>query len=83
MKYCRSFGDIAHDILRSLVLPCSTFAAWARLVPPTSSSCVENSHLEPQVDKLGMVGVNGSKFPAIREHLDSKIGQVYKDMDTS
>ena len=36
-----------------------------------------------QVDKLSMVGVNGSKFPAIREHLDSKIGQVYKDMDTS
>ena len=36
-----------------------------------------------QVDKLSMVGVNGSKFPAIREHLDSKIGQAYKDMDTS
>ena len=30
-----------------------------------------------------MVGVNGSKFSAIREHLDSQIGQVYKDMDTS
>jgi D-galacturonate reductase len=36
-----------------------------------------------QVDRLSMVGVNGSKFPAIREHLDLKIGQVYKGMDTS
>lgn len=36
-----------------------------------------------KVDKLSMVGVNGSKFPAIRQHLDSKIGQIYKDMDTS
>ncbi|KAF9786019.1 D-galacturonic acid reductase [Thelephora terrestris] len=36
-----------------------------------------------KVDRLSMVGVNGSKFPAIREHLDLKIGQVYKGMDTS
>ena len=36
-----------------------------------------------KVDKLGMVGVNGSKFPAIRQHLDEKIGQVYKDLDLS
>lgn len=43
----------------------------------------KSSHLEPQVDDLSMVGVNGSKFPAIRDHLDSKIGQAYKDMDTS
>lgn len=28
-----------------------------------------------------MVGVNGSKFPAIREHLNANIAQVYKDMD--
>ncbi|KAF9511681.1 hypothetical protein BS47DRAFT_1372984 [Hydnum rufescens UP504] len=34
-----------------------------------------------KVDKLGMVGVNGSKFPAIREHLEDKIGKVYKDLD--
>jgi len=34
-----------------------------------------------KVDKLGMVGVNGSKFPAIREHLAANIGSVYKDMD--
>lgn len=30
-----------------------------------------------------MVGTNGSKFPAIRTHLDEKIGQVYADMDIS
>lgn len=34
-----------------------------------------------KVDKLGMVGVNGGKFPAIRQHLDENIGGVYKDMD--
>ncbi|KAF8832493.1 hypothetical protein HHX47_DHR1001566 [Lentinula edodes] len=28
-----------------------------------------------------MAGVNGGKFPAIREHLDKNIGGVYKDMD--
>lgn len=28
-----------------------------------------------------MVGVNGGKFPAIREHLDKNIGGVYKDMN--
>jgi D-galacturonate reductase len=30
-----------------------------------------------------MVGVNGKKFPAIREHLQTNIAQVYRDMDTS
>ncbi|KIK71188.1 hypothetical protein GYMLUDRAFT_90173 [Collybiopsis luxurians FD-317 M1] len=34
-----------------------------------------------KVDKLGMAGVNGAKFPAIREHLTKNIGGVYKDMD--
>ncbi|QRV76679.1 oxidoreductase family, NAD-binding rossmann fold protein [Ceratobasidium sp. AG-Ba] len=28
-----------------------------------------------------MVGVSGGKFPAIRQHLEEKIGQVYKDLD--
>ena len=36
-----------------------------------------------QLDRLSMVGVNGSKFPAIRKHLQENIGNVYKDMDTS
>ncbi|THH20245.1 hypothetical protein EW146_g1093 [Bondarzewia mesenterica] len=36
-----------------------------------------------KVDKLGMVSVSGSKFPAIRQHLHEKIGLVYKDMDLS
>nr|XP_036582882.1 D-galacturonic acid reductase [Colletotrichum truncatum]KAF6791778.1 D-galacturonic acid reductase [Colletotrichum truncatum] len=30
-----------------------------------------------------MVGVNGTKFPAIREHLDKNITQVYNGLDTS
>jgi len=30
-----------------------------------------------------MVGVNGDKFPAIRQHLQENIENVYKDMDTS
>jgi hypothetical protein len=30
-----------------------------------------------------MVGVNGSKFPAIRAHLEQNIAQVYKDLDIS
>ena len=28
-----------------------------------------------------MVGVSGGKFPAIRQHLQSNIAEVYKDMD--
>ncbi|PVF97578.1 NAD(P)-binding protein [Serendipita vermifera] len=36
-----------------------------------------------KVDKLGMVGVNGKKFPAIRKHLEEKIAGAYKDMDIS
>jgi D-galacturonate reductase len=34
-----------------------------------------------KINELGMVGVNGKKFPQIREHLQDKIGNVYKDMD--
>ncbi|TFY80285.1 hypothetical protein EWM64_g3729 [Hericium alpestre] len=36
-----------------------------------------------KVDKLGMVGVNGGKFPAIRQHLQENIANVYKDLDIS
>jgi len=36
-----------------------------------------------KVDQLGMVGVNGGKFSAIRQHLAENIGAVYKDMDLS
>ncbi|KAM0434128.1 hypothetical protein ACHAPT_004073 [Fusarium lateritium] len=36
-----------------------------------------------KVNKLGMVGVNGKKFPAIREHLHKNISQVYNNLDTS
>lgn len=28
-----------------------------------------------------MVGVNGKKFPDIRQHLTQNIGETYKDMD--
>ncbi|KAG8856322.1 hypothetical protein FRB96_006473 [Tulasnella sp. 330] len=34
-----------------------------------------------KLDKLSMVGVNGKKFPEIREHLEDKIAKVYKEMD--
>ncbi|KAF8320282.1 NAD(P)-binding protein [Clavulina sp. PMI_390] len=36
-----------------------------------------------KVDKLSMVGVNGKRFPEIRQHLSDKIKDVYKDMDIS
>jgi D-galacturonate reductase len=36
-----------------------------------------------KVGKLGMVGTNGTKFPAIREHLYKNIQQVYNNLDTS
>ncbi|KAL2260005.1 hypothetical protein VTK26DRAFT_6127 [Humicola hyalothermophila] len=36
-----------------------------------------------KVGKLGMVGVNGTKFPAIREHLHKNISLAYNNMDTS
>jgi len=36
-----------------------------------------------KVDKLGMVGVNGNKFPDIRAHLQHNIAQAYKDLDVS
>lgn len=30
-----------------------------------------------------MVGVNGKKFPAIRQHLEKNIAGAYKDMDVT
>ncbi|KAI0123054.1 hypothetical protein BJ170DRAFT_704233 [Xylariales sp. AK1849] len=36
-----------------------------------------------KVAKLGMVGVNGTKFPAIRQHLDTNISKVYNNLDCS
>lgn len=36
-----------------------------------------------KVANLGMVGVNGKKFPAIREHLHKNITQAYNGLDTS
>ncbi|HLC97091.1 MAG TPA: Gfo/Idh/MocA family oxidoreductase [Candidatus Nanoarchaeia archaeon] len=35
------------------------------------------------VGELSMVGTNGRKFPAIRDHLQRAIGEVYHDMDVS
>ncbi|KAL3821889.1 hypothetical protein ACHAXA_008423 [Cyclostephanos tholiformis] len=34
-----------------------------------------------KVDRIGMCGVNGRKFPGIREHMQRHIGDVYSDMD--
>ncbi|KAI1853740.1 hypothetical protein JX265_003927 [Neoarthrinium moseri] len=36
-----------------------------------------------KVGKLGMVGTNGTKFPAIRQHLDTNISKVYNSLDCS
>ncbi|ORY71138.1 oxidoreductase family protein [Pseudomassariella vexata] len=36
-----------------------------------------------KVGKLGMVGTNGTKFPAIRQHLDTNISKVYNNLDCS
>ncbi|CAH0005314.1 unnamed protein product [Clonostachys byssicola] len=36
-----------------------------------------------KVSNLSMVGVNGTKFPAIREHLHKNITQAYNGLDTS
>ncbi|KAL3417521.1 oxidoreductase family protein [Phlyctema vagabunda] len=36
-----------------------------------------------KVGKLSMVGTSGSKYPAIREHLNKNITQVYNGLDTS
>ncbi|KAL7410013.1 dehydrogenase [Mrakia frigida] len=36
-----------------------------------------------KVSDLSMVGTSGPKFPAIRSHIQSKIGDVYKGMDCS
>lgn len=35
------------------------------------------------VDRLVMAGTNGTKFPAIREHLDNALAKSYRDMDVS
>jgi len=34
-----------------------------------------------KVDRVGMCGVNGKKFPGIRNHMQQNIGDVYDDMD--
>merc|ERR1719183_2801770 len=34
-----------------------------------------------KVDRVGMCGVNGKKFPGIRAHMQRMIGDVYDDMD--
>ncbi|KAH6652241.1 hypothetical protein BKA67DRAFT_520282 [Truncatella angustata] len=36
-----------------------------------------------KVGNLSMVGTNGTKFPAIRQHLDTNISKVYNSLDTS
>ncbi|KAI0490799.1 hypothetical protein F4859DRAFT_520447 [Xylaria cf. heliscus] len=36
-----------------------------------------------KVGQLSMVGTNGTKFPAIRQHLETNITKVYNGLDTS
>ena len=33
------------------------------------------------IDRIAMVGTNGTKFPGIRDHFQRRIAQVYRDMD--
>eukprot|EP01117_Protostelium_nocturnum_P013243 TRINITY_DN4934_c0_g2_i5.p1 TRINITY_DN4934_c0_g2~~TRINITY_DN4934_c0_g2_i5.p1 ORF type:complete len:245 (-),score=96.98 TRINITY_DN4934_c0_g2_i5:76-810(-) len=39
---------------------------------------LQSSHQGNKVANLKMVGTNGTRYPAIREHLKNKIGNVYK-----
>jgi len=57
-----------------------TFGDWDRYIHRVHDPLIDQY---PQVDKLGMVGVNGNKFTAIRAHLEKNIAQVYKDLDVS
>ncbi len=34
-----------------------------------------------KIDRIAMVGTNGTKFPGIREHFQRQIAQAYRDMD--
>jgi len=36
-----------------------------------------------KVDRIAMVGTNGTKFPGIRQHLKQQIADIYRDMDVS
>jgi D-galacturonate reductase len=36
-----------------------------------------------KVSRIGMCGVNGTKFPGIRQHMNKCIATVYRDMDIS
>ena len=36
-----------------------------------------------KVDRIAMVGTNGTKFPGIRQHFKHQISDVYRDMDVS
>lgn len=36
-----------------------------------------------KIGRIAMVGVNGTKFPAIRQHMQACIGSVYKGLDPS
>ncbi|GKY94202.1 hypothetical protein MPSEU_000386200 [Mayamaea pseudoterrestris] len=36
-----------------------------------------------KIGKIAMVGVNGTKFPVIRKHMQANIGSVYKGLDPS
>lgn len=34
-----------------------------------------------KIDRLGICGTNGKKFPDIRKHMQQAIGDVYKEMN--
>ena len=66
---------------RSLALLSSISGDVKRLATRISQCNYQLS--QTKVDKLGMVGVNGKKFPDIRAHLEKNIAGVYKNLDIS
>jgi D-galacturonate reductase len=44
--------------------------------------CLFHQRALGNLNRVLMAGTNGTKFPAIREHLDQQLGQRYRNLDT-
>lgn len=45
--------------------------------------CLFHQRALGNLNRVLMAGTNGTKFPAIREHLDKQLGQRYRNLDTA
>ncbi|MFT5106443.1 MAG: D-galacturonate reductase [Pseudoalteromonas tetraodonis] len=45
--------------------------------------CLFHQRALGNLNRVLMAGTNGTKFPAIREHLDQQLGQRYRNLDTA